>query len=248
MNKINQISGKEKRKLKLFENDYSLLKDLRGYIPNMMKLLWKQPNIVASIIEKTNSDDLRKHLAPLFVHNFYENIISSKSIEDNLMYIFTLLIKSEIMNLNDIVDKNKFLEDTPCGIMLEELIQKPDIQEYMIKITKKVIESLEKNNSKNKITFNPDEICVDNYEQMKIKSDSKPKNSINYSSSIEENSNEDNFIEQKNKQNLFNKKYMLNLDESSLMSLEEDYKDDKNIYEYLNSKTRKPKRGKNFRK
>ena len=124
MNTINNISGKENILFELREKDYFELCQLLDYIPDLLNGLWEHPEIVASVKEKANIDDLKKYLAPLFAHNFYENIFSNKNIEDNLIYVLTLLIKYEIMYLHNIVDKNKFLEDTPCGIMLEELMKK----------------------------------------------------------------------------------------------------------------------------
>ena len=47
------------------------------------------------------------------------------------------------MNLNNIVYKNKFLDDTPCWLMTWELMQKSSIQNYLIKITKSSTEYLE---------------------------------------------------------------------------------------------------------
>ena len=96
MNKINQIFKKDSRIFELCENNKEVLKDLYLYIPDLMNGLWEQPKVVASIIEHTKKDNLKEHLAPLFVHNLYENIFSSKYIEDNLMYLLSLLIQSEI--------------------------------------------------------------------------------------------------------------------------------------------------------
>ena len=92
--------------------------------------------IAANVIEKTNIDDEKNYL-----HNFYENILSHENIEDNFMHVLALLIKNEIMNLNNIVD-------TPCWLMTWELMQKSSIQNYLIKITKSSTEYLEKKNLK----------------------------------------------------------------------------------------------------
>ena len=59
------------------------------------------------------------------------------------MHALALLIKNEIINLNNIVYKNKFLDDTPCWLMTWELMQKSSIQNYLIKITKSSTEYLE---------------------------------------------------------------------------------------------------------
>ena len=68
----------------------------------MLNNIWKQPEIVVSIINSTNIDDLKNYISPFFVHNFYENILSKDSIDSNLIYIFTLLLKQEIdYNIDD---------------------------------------------------------------------------------------------------------------------------------------------------
>jgi len=213
MNTINNISRKENILLELCEKDYFELRQLLDYIHDLLNGLWEYPEKVASLIEKANFDDLKKYLAPLFAHNFYENIFSHKIIEDNLIYVLTLLIKSEIMNLHNVIDKNKFLENTLCGIMIEELMQKSYIQNYLIKITKNAIEYLETNNIENKITFDPDKI-------------------ITIKNSNDENRNE------KDELIYFNEKYMINLDKSSLMRLKELNINYKYKYEYLDSKIR----------
>ena len=150
MHKMNQRLGKDNRKLELCEKDGDVLRDLNTYIPNLMNRLWENPKIVVAVIEHASPNILKEHLAPFFANNFYENILSSYYIEDNLMYVLTLLIQSEINKLNNINQCEKFLEETPCGILLGELRRKSDIQAYFNNIIIKVIENLEANNSMNK--------------------------------------------------------------------------------------------------
>ena len=229
MNIMNQIKGKGKIEFVLSEKGNFGSNNLVTYISDLMNGLWEQPQTVKIIIERTNINDLKNHLAPLFIHYFYDNIFSSKTTEENLLYVLSSLIKSEIMNLNNTVDKNKFLEDTPCGIMLEELSKKIDIYEYLIKITKNAFNYLKTVNLENKITFDANKMVIINFKRKK--SDSKNK-SYKKSNNKEQNSND----EQKTELEYFNKKYMANLDKSFLLTLIEENIDDKNVYEYLNSK------------
>ena len=178
-----------------------------------MKELWKKPKLIASFIENTDINVLREHLAPFFAHNFYENILSYDCIEDNLIYILTLLMQSEIKNLNDINKKDKFLIDTPCGVMFEEIYKKVEIQMYLNKITKNAIENLEKNYSTHKLDFNLKNISIE----------------LDWSISNEIN-------DDKNKKEEFNKKYIPILDKSSMEKLLEENKNNKNMYDFLNSK------------
>ena len=50
-----------------------------------MNFLWSHPEVVASIIKNAELDDLKKYLAPLFIDNFYENLFSKSSVENNLI-------------------------------------------------------------------------------------------------------------------------------------------------------------------
>ena len=156
---MNQLFGKDDKILEFCGNDSNILSDLRIYIPNLMQKLWEKPKLVALIIEHTDINVLREHLAPFFANNFYEDILSYNCIEDNLLYVLTLLMQSEINNLNDINQKDKFLVDTPCGIILEEIYKKVEVQMYLNEITKNAIENLEENHSTHQIDYDLNKIA-----------------------------------------------------------------------------------------
>ena len=126
------------------------------------------------------------------------------------MFILTLLIQSELKNIND---ENKFLENTPCGIMLEELVKNKEIQEYLINVTKNIIELLEKKYSEEKI----------NFEQKEIKDDW-----FFFGNKIVDKNSE--------KELKKNFDYFKNLDLNILKKLMEENKKDKDFFDYLNSK------------
>ena len=98
---INEKAGKSKEKFELLSEKESLIKlrDLNTYIPNLMNYLWEKPHIVSTLIMNSDKKDIKNNLAPLFMNNFYENILSSNYMEDNLMYLLTLLLKNEINDL-----------------------------------------------------------------------------------------------------------------------------------------------------
>ena len=124
------------------------------YIKTFLDNLYKLPNIISKIISKSNIEDVKKYLAPFFTNNFYENILSTQGIENNLMYIIYLLLKEEIDSISDINDSEKFLENTPCGYVLEQLIEKIDIQSFCKSNIFKVVQDLE-------WTFSGKQICLD---------------------------------------------------------------------------------------
>ena len=242
MHKINlkasEKEGKDTRLMEICDKEGDILRDLNTYIPNLMNRLWEQPKIVVSVIEHAKKEELKKHLAPLFANNFYENILSSYYIEDNLMYVLTLLIQNEINKLNTINKKNTFLENTNCGIFLEELRRKSDIQAYFYNIIANAIENLEANKSTFKINFGPDEIAKFQTKKHSNKDDAYLKyptnEQVSESESLEGQTRDKK--KDQNEQENFNKNYIPNLDKVALKKLIEENKNDKNMYDYLYSK------------
>ena len=106
-------------------------KILGTYIPKLLEYLWENPKLVSEIIINCDIKDIKESLANLFMNNFYENILSGNHIENNLMYVLTLLIKDEINNLEDINDFEKFMDDnSKVGYFMDELKKKNDIKYY----------------------------------------------------------------------------------------------------------------------
>ena len=116
--------------------------------------LYNSPDFISKLISLSNKEDIKKHLAPFFTNNFYENILSSQGIENNLIYIIYLLLKEEINSISNINELDQFLEKTPCGYILEELIEKIDIKSFCKLNITKVIKDLE-------WTFSGKQICLD---------------------------------------------------------------------------------------
>ena len=137
----------------LEENSNDYLKDLSNYIPNLLNHLWENPELVALLLNNSNIADIKDHLASFIVNHFYENILLSNSIENNLMYVLTLMLKEEINNIKDINEPELFLnKESPCYYLLSELIKKDNIRQYFKKVLLNIIENLE-DYSSNK-TFN----------------------------------------------------------------------------------------------
>ena len=97
--KLNEIEKKFILKDNL--NDFSVIS---SYIPKLFEYLWENPKLVSEVIMNCDINDIKETLSYLFMNNFYENILSNNNIENNLMYVLTLLIKDEINNLNNIND------------------------------------------------------------------------------------------------------------------------------------------------
>jgi hypothetical protein len=133
-------------------------KEMNTYIPKLLYYLWAKPKTVSKILYLSDKLLVKDHLAPLIVNNFYENIISSNYIEDNLMYVITLLLKNEISEINDEKDSEKFLEETACGYVLEQLRAKNDIKYYFKNIISDILKKMEAENSGGDINLNVKQI------------------------------------------------------------------------------------------
>ena len=73
--------------------------------------------------------------------------------ENNLLYIISMILKDEINGLESIKQLDTFLENTKAGFLLEELKQLPDIQIYFKNIIFQTVEKIERNCSFREINF-----------------------------------------------------------------------------------------------
>ena len=95
------------------------------------------------------------------MNNFYENILSSSFIEDNLIYVITLVLMEEIESIKSSSDIESFLDNTAGGYFLEKLNFKMDVMNYYKIIMLNLVESLENMSSSKKINFNVKQIQED---------------------------------------------------------------------------------------
>ena len=248
MNIISERMGKDYRKFELVEDQGELLRDLNTYFPKLMNYLWEQPKVVSSIIQNCEPTDLKQYIAPLFANNFYENILSQKYIEDNLMYVLTLLLENEINGLNNINQNTDFLNQTPCGYLLEELKRKNDIQAFFKSIIVNAVETLEVNYSSSDINFKISKM-TEEYKKKHVKVNNiMKKMDENYLKYQNENSatsesisaydwsNNYRIKKLQTEQEIFNQKYIPFLNKESLQKLIDENKNNKNLYEFLYSK------------
>ena len=239
----------------ILTKDNDALKDLNNYLPNLLTYLWEHPKIVALLLSNSNINDIKNNLASLIINNFYENILSSNYIEDNLMYVLTLMIKTEINNLHNINEPELFLDgESPVRYLLYELRRKNDIQYFFKNVILKVIDDLEVISSKS-FNLNIQDI-VNNYRNINESIDKENKEhtpihkknkSINaddlFKKQLEvQNETNLNFEELKMKQwteaerakfDEFSEKYLANLTISEIKKMiEENYNNDKNMKDY----------------
>ena len=237
---MNMISERKKDNtiFKLIEQNESL-NVLLVYIKTLIFSFCEKPELVSIIIKNADLNDL-KEIAPLFANNFYENILSSDYIENNLIYVLTLLLKDEITNLSDINQESNFLNNTPCGILLEELRKKNDIQGFFRTIILSPIENLEINNSTFQINFDikllSEEYKILNCSNDKNKNKKSNLKYSNYNIDLEYKRNIRNKKKIQKEMERFNKEYFPDLNKDSLLEIIEKYKNNKNMHDYCNSK------------
>ena len=110
-----------------------------------MQYLWERPDIVSKIIINSNINDVKDFLAPFFCNNFFQNLLSPYTVEENLLYVISMLLKDEVDKLNSENDLDLFLNNSRCGYLLNELRQKSDVITYAKTVIFGLIEKLENN-------------------------------------------------------------------------------------------------------
>ena len=154
LKRFNKSDQKEfGKKFELIENNSEHLKDLNNYIPKLLTYLWEDPKLMSNLLMNSNIDDIKKTIAYFITNNFYENILSFNYLQENFMYVLSILLKKEISELKSTDDLNNFLENTPCGCLLEQLINKIDIKSYFNNLLKNIIENIELKCSDKKMYF-----------------------------------------------------------------------------------------------
>ena len=240
MNILATNTKTDNRKFELVKDKEEFLHDLYNYLPNLMNYLWDNPKIVSFVLQNSEIKDIKNHLAPLFVNNFYGNILSSYFVEDNLIYVLTKLLKEEIDKLNSPDEYDKFLNNSPCGCLLEEFRKKIDIKKYLKTIICDSIKDLEEENSNLNISFD-----IKKLEQRfnKNNKDSKIKKeefiSTNYISLSFASLDNDNFRNQKKLrklQEIFNQKYIMSLNKDFLKEKLKNVEGNKKMYDFVNAK------------
>ena len=150
------------------------------YISAMLKILWNYPEAVYHILRNTENSKIENNLANFFVNNFFTNFMSGNSLENNLLFVITMMLKEEIDQIKDIYDIDNIFKDSKVMLLLKEMINFPDIQLYFNKIIFKTIEKMENNFSWKKMDFNMSHFCLDlkNYIKEQQKSNKKENKTV----------------------------------------------------------------------
>ena len=223
----NEANINNEKHYQLIENNKEYLKDLNLYIPKFLSYLWENPSIIAKLLINSDKEDIKKFLAPLFCNNFYENILSPNHIEDQLLYLIYLLLEQEIDKLNDITETSKFLNDSACGYLLNELTDKKDIKAFFKIILKDVIEIMELSHRDGYLVFEANRLEKNIVERRKslLKRSMTKKSSMSNSiiNDPKQNSEEDKRLQEE-----FFTNYLIDLSLDKLKELKNKYNSEKN--------------------
>ena len=186
-------------------------------VNSYLKYLWNSPKSVATILLNCDKDNI-KELSHFIVHNLYDNFSNLNNKEEQLIYIIYILLKKEINDLNE-PNKNlsNFLEMTTCKYIFDEFLTKKEVQSFFKSIIIDIIKSLEETSSIIYFDFNKI-----NY-QIKILELKYEKGEI-----------EDINIIDKEKIDIFNKKYYYSLKKEDIETIL-NYKDN-NMKDFLRKK------------
>ena len=236
--------------ISLVEEPESYLLDLNTYIPKFLTYLWELPKVVSLLLLNSDINNVKKILAPLFCNNFYQNVLSPYTVEENLLYVISLMLMDEIGKLNSIAQINNFLNQTPCGYLLNEFKNKSDIQTFSKTVIQKIVEKIEVSNSGKKLNLNIENLIneIKNNEK-ELKKEYKSVEDCeemiflaNTDNSMDgeddKNNKKGNHFEtylnnNKKTSELFLSKYMMDLDKKELEKIKDNYKEQENMNEYI---------------
>ena len=189
-----------------------------------MQNLWENPKSLAIILSKLDQNNLME-LSHFIMHNLYYNIFYTKNNDHQLIYIISLLLKDEISKLKDDDSISSFLNETTCGLLLEQFLYTKDVQSFLKVNLSKIIEKIEMENLTS-IILNPN-IIHKNLEKKKL----------NLNKSIIDNNNKTN-----KKIEFLDCNYLATMTDNSLREIIDSIKDkemkevyDKNSKDFINS-------------
>ena len=135
------------------EEEGIYLKELNIYIIKLLNHLWNQPKLIADLLIRSDLNDIKNNLASFIGNFFYENLLSPYYIQDNLLYVLTIILKKEINDLKSPDNYNIFLSKSCAGYILNELKNKNELKIFFRNVINKTVLNLEIDYSQLKLNF-----------------------------------------------------------------------------------------------
>ena len=156
-----QLLNKNKITLVLVPEEFLL--DLTKIITNFLGYLWEKPDFLAKILIYNDLNDTNNTLFSLIVNRFYQNILSTSFIEENLLYVIAIIFKNEIYK-NEF-DNLKFLENSKTSLLMDELRNNVEIKKYSKNVILEIIKKLEYDYSKELFKIELDNYVNEKFEE-----------------------------------------------------------------------------------
>ena len=150
-----ELNSKKTKSYNLY-HDISKLDIYKVYITSLFKILWDYPESIFYILKNSDISNFKEDLSDFIVNSLFCNNISVNYMENNLLYVITMMLKKEIDDLKSKGEIAFFLEETKTAFLLEQMVKMPDVQIYFRKIIFKMVEKVENYGSLKKINFNTD--------------------------------------------------------------------------------------------
>ena len=144
----------------ILNTNLDILGNNKIFINSFFRILWEYPEIFYNIIKNSNSIKVLNSLSYFLVNNYYINYLSSNYLENNFIYVISLLLKDEINNLSKIENFEIFLESpgSKVGLIFEKLYRIPDIHIFFRNIILESVENLEKSNIVEDVNIDAEEL------------------------------------------------------------------------------------------
>ena len=237
MNELNRKRKKE-RKRYIFMDNLDEFGINKLFISRFLTSLWNCPEAMYKILINSDPIEIQTNLAPLIVNNFYINYLSGNYIENNLLYILTLMIKDEIEKLEDIDKVTNLLDNTRGVYLVEELQKKADIQLFFNKVIVKIIEDMENKYSSKEFLLNLSKIDeeINKIKNDIEKGDKKKKTILDpdqvYKKIRDNKIGNNNLKDAQEKGKIFAGKYLTNIEVNDLEKNAEEAKNNNDLSEY----------------
>ena len=108
--------------------------EFKNDVKELIKHLWENPSLILTFLTNITNKEDKNRLVYIIMNTFYENIFSINLIDERLFCIISLLLSEEINKLNKKEEKELFLNETLCSLLLGELFRKPEITKYFRKV------------------------------------------------------------------------------------------------------------------
>ena len=109
----------------------------------LIKEMREDPEIIYLIYKNASIDVIIKNFSNLFIDNFFENLlVSVNNVEDELLSLIYRALNDEFSSISSLSDFDKFLKNSKCGYLLNEIVNKYEVRLFFQNTLKPIISQL----------------------------------------------------------------------------------------------------------